>query len=53
LGLLARVFNQDTFNLPKVQKGLPSLRKGITLANYQETKIRHFHWLLGKQLGLD
>ena len=46
LGLLARVFNQDTFNLPKVQKGLGSLRKGITLANYQETKLRHFHWLL-------
>ena len=53
LGLLARVFNQDTFNLPKVQKVLPSLRKVITLANYQETKIRHFHWLLDKQLGLD
>lgn len=48
LGMLARVFNQDSFNLPKVQKGLPSLRKDITLANYQETKIRHFHWLLGQ-----
>jgi phenylpropionate dioxygenase-like ring-hydroxylating dioxygenase large terminal subunit len=53
LGLLARVFNQDTFNLPKVQKGLPSLRKGITLANYQETKIRHFHWLLGQWIDRD
>ena len=48
LGMLARVFNQDTFNLPNVQKGLSSLRKGITLATYQETKIRHFHWLLGQ-----
>lgn len=48
LGMLARVFNQDTFNLPKVQKGLASLRKGITLANYQETKIRHFHHLLSQ-----
>jgi hypothetical protein len=28
LGMLARVFNQDTFNLPNVQKGLSSLRKG-------------------------
>lgn len=46
LGMLARVFNQDSFNLPKVQKGLASLRKDITLANYQETKIRHFHHLL-------
>ena len=48
LGMLARVFNQDSFNLPKVQRGLASLRKDITLANYQETKIRHFHWLLGQ-----
>jgi phenylpropionate dioxygenase-like ring-hydroxylating dioxygenase large terminal subunit len=53
LGMLARVFNQDTFNLPKVQKGLPSLRKGITLANYQETKLRHFHWLLGQWVARD
>ncbi len=51
LGLLARVFNQDTFNLPKVQRGLSSLRKDITLANYQETKLRHFHWLLSKWVG--
>ena len=51
LGMLARVFNQDTFNLPKVQRGLPSLRKGITLAHYQETKIRHFHWLLDQWLA--
>jgi hypothetical protein len=51
LGLLARVFNQDTFNLPKVQKGLGSLRKGITLANYQETKIRHFHHILDRYLN--
>ena len=41
--MLARVFNQDSFNLPKVQKGLRRMRKDITLANYQETKIRHFH----------
>jgi nitrite reductase/ring-hydroxylating ferredoxin subunit len=53
LGMLARVFNQDTFNLPQVQKGLSSLRKGITLATYQETKIRHFHWLLGQWLARD
>jgi len=31
---------------PKVQIGLASLRKDITLANYQETKIRHFHHVL-------
>ena len=50
LGMLARVFNQDSFNLPKVQRGLASLRKDITLANYQETKIRHFHHVLDQYL---
>ena len=49
LGFLARVFNQDTFNLPKVQRGLHATRKpGVTLANYQETKIRHFHRMLDR-----
>ncbi len=57
LGLLARVFNQDTFNLPKVQIGLQTLKhatvgkQSVTLANYQETKIRHFHSLLDTWLA--
>ncbi|MGO9605334.1 MAG: aromatic ring-hydroxylating oxygenase subunit alpha [Candidatus Binataceae bacterium] len=52
LGFLARVFNQDTFNLPKVQLGLKTAKKKtITLANYQETKIRHFQHLLDKWLA--
>ena len=57
LGLLARVFNQDTFNLPKVQIGLQTLKhavvgkQSLTLANYQETKIRHFHSLLEERLA--
>ena len=38
------------YNLPKVQRGLASLRKDVTLANYQETKIRHFHHLLDEKL---
>ena len=51
LGSLARIFNQDTFNLPKVQLGLKATRKKtVTLANYQETKIRHFHHLLSQWL---
>ncbi len=49
LGLLARVFNQDVFNLPKVQAGLESAAiETVTFANYQETKPRHFHQLLGE-----
>jgi hypothetical protein len=49
LGLLAKVFTQDTFNLPKVQAGLESAQfDEVVLANYQETKIRHFHHLLSR-----
>ena len=52
LGFLARVFNQDTFNLPKVQIGLRTMKKpGITLGLYQEAKIRHFHTLLDEWLS--
>lgn len=46
LGLLARVFQQDSFNLPAVQQGLETMaaRGGsLTLTRYQELKIRHFH----------
>jgi phenylpropionate dioxygenase-like ring-hydroxylating dioxygenase large terminal subunit len=51
LGFLTRVFNQDTFNLPKVQRGLHAARHThVTFARYQETKIRHFHTLLGRWL---
>ncbi len=52
LGLLARVFNQDVFNLPNVQQGLASGAIGsVTFANYQETKLRHHHALLSDWLG--
>lgn len=44
LGLLGPVFDQDVANLPYVQEGLKTTRKpGITLGNYQESRIRHFH----------
>jgi nitrite reductase/ring-hydroxylating ferredoxin subunit len=49
LGFLARVFNQDTFNLPRVQRGLRASVQGhVNFGAYQETKIRHFHMLLEK-----
>jgi len=51
LGSLARVFDQDEFNLEAVQKGLRTTRKaGVTFAVYQESKIRHFHHLLDQWL---
>jgi len=53
LGFLTRVFNQDTFNLGQVQRGLHAAKhRHVTFARYQETKIRHFHSLLERQLGL-
>ena len=49
LGFLSKVFNQDSFNLPKVQRGLHAARHShVTYGQYQETKIRHFHALLEK-----
>jgi phenylpropionate dioxygenase-like ring-hydroxylating dioxygenase large terminal subunit len=44
LGSAAMVADQDTDNLMRIQKGLRASRKpGVTLARYQESRIRHFH----------
>ena len=44
LGSAAMVADQDTDNLMRIQKGLRTSRKpGVTLAQYQESRIRHFH----------
>ncbi len=49
LGMLGKVFDQDLFNMPKVQLGLETTRKpGVTLANYQESKVRWLHDKLGE-----
>jgi len=49
LGMLAKVFEQDTFNMSKIQLGLETTFKpGITLGNYQESKVRWLHHLLGE-----
>lgn len=51
LGFLARVFDQDTANLGRVQAGLRAAsHTHVTLGHYQETKIRHFHALLERVL---
>ena len=47
--MLAKVFTQDSFNMPMVQKGLETTNKpGVTLANYQESKVRWLHNVLGR-----
>jgi phenylpropionate dioxygenase-like ring-hydroxylating dioxygenase large terminal subunit len=44
LGSAAKVADQDTENLKRIQKGLRATRKpGVTLARYQESRIRHYH----------
>lgn len=52
LGLLAKVFTQDTFNLPSVQTGLEAAQfDEVVFARYQETKLRHFHDLLSEWIA--
>lgn len=53
LGRLAKVFNQDHLNLRGIQAGLRSVPGGrTTLAQYQESKIRHFNGHLDEWMGL-
>jgi nitrite reductase/ring-hydroxylating ferredoxin subunit len=52
LGLLAKVFQQDSYNMPKVQQGLETtVKPGVTLGNYQESKVRWLHQLLSEWVG--
>jgi phenylpropionate dioxygenase-like ring-hydroxylating dioxygenase large terminal subunit len=52
LGMLAKVFEQDTFNMSKVQLGLETtVKPGITLGNYQESKVRWLHHKLDEWVG--
>ena len=54
LGMLARIFNQDVFNIPKVQLGLKAAKQPfVQFASYEEAKIRHFHELLEKWIQLE
>ena len=47
LGMLAKVFNQDVYNVPRVQAGLKTMKNPqVIFADYGETKPRHFHELL-------
>lgn len=52
LGMLAKVFDQDVFNMSKVQRGLETTSKpGITLSLYQEGKVRWLHERFEQWLG--
>jgi len=52
LGYLGRILDQDTATLARVQRGLEAAdTPDVTLARYQESRIRHFHDTLGSYLG--
>lgn len=54
MGSAAMVVDQDTDNLMRIQKGLRTSRKpGATLANYQESRIRHFHQTLDAYMAAE
>jgi len=50
---LGMVIDQDMANLPRVQRGMVAARhRTHLLADYQESRLRHFHARLDRQLGL-
>ena len=52
MGSAAMLVDQDTDNLKRIQKGLRTTRKpGVTLATYQESRIRHFNETLDAYMG--
>jgi len=54
LGSLSRVFDQDSFNMPRVMAGLLSAgRPGLTVGRYQESKLRQFYNLLDEYFARD
>jgi len=52
LGVYGPVLDQDTPNMYRMTKGLKTTRKpGVTLGNYQENRIRHFHHTLDEYMA--
>jgi nitrite reductase/ring-hydroxylating ferredoxin subunit len=54
LGWLGPVYDEDTGNLALQQQGFKTSRKaGLTLGNYQESRIRRMHMTLDEVLSAD
>ena len=52
LGSLARILDQDMYNLPKIQRGVRTKPDGhIYLSNYAEGSIRNFHDIYDRMLA--
>jgi hypothetical protein len=53
IGALGPVFEEDMRNLPFMMKGMRASQRGqVSLASYQESRIRHHHLTLDIYLGL-
>lgn len=56
LGAAGIILNQDMQNMEAVQQGIKTTAPGrsfMTLGEYQESNIRHFHHVYNKILGID
>jgi phenylpropionate dioxygenase-like ring-hydroxylating dioxygenase large terminal subunit len=54
IGGLARIIDQDIYNLPKVQLGLKTRQPPyVWYSSYQEGKIRNFHANYNRWMGLE
>ena len=52
LGNMGRVEDQDVYNLEALQRGLESgVLNEVTLSQYQESRVRHFHAMLDRYMG--
>ncbi|MGE0385122.1 MAG: SRPBCC family protein [Gammaproteobacteria bacterium] len=52
MGMLGRILDQDYANMVRVQRGMKASKKRtVTLANYQEARIRHYHRTLDEYLA--
>ena len=52
LGITGRILDQDSTNIAQVQLGMKSApMKGLTMSLYQESRIRHMHAWIDKQIS--
>ena len=53
VGPRGRIFDQDSLNMPEVQRGLETTtQRTVRLAEHQEVKIRHFYKCYAKLAGI-
>jgi hypothetical protein len=46
------IFDQDMSNIPEVERGIRTSKRGkLTYANYQESRLRHWHKTIDKYIA--